>query len=372
MSDRHDDELNRFWNELAERGQSAAPNLDAGDAMLVRRLQSLAATPLPGAARERVWRGLLDTWQPTTEGKEPPMNTATSPTAAASLHANGRKATRPVPIASRRLPVGLGRPILRYAAAAILVLGIIISFDAFRASRTDHGNQPAILAPASPEPTDETVLESTIPADAVPAGGFEYSALALFTVPVGNRSTWEVSCCQGPLIEHVVSGTYTIRAAAAVHVVREDGSTEDVPANTEVTLSPGDSVISRNEVTVEGANTGAEPIVLLNFFAIENDEPQFNLHQLPGWIAGSPDIAKPLVFQPGPIAVRLRKTTVMNGESVAAPSSGYQFAGTPVKGTYIAEHSDGSIQVFGQVGQPVEAYILTLTQAGDSGGTPSP
>jgi len=63
MSDRHDDELNRFWNELTQRGTSAARDLDAEDITLVRRLQSLAAAPLPGGARERVWRGLAETWE---------------------------------------------------------------------------------------------------------------------------------------------------------------------------------------------------------------------------------------------------------------------------------------------------------------------
>src|SRR6476659_367 len=63
MSDRHENELNRFWNELTERGGSAARDLDAEDITLVRRLQSLAAAPLPGSAGERVWRSLAETWE---------------------------------------------------------------------------------------------------------------------------------------------------------------------------------------------------------------------------------------------------------------------------------------------------------------------
>jgi hypothetical protein len=62
----------------------------------------------------------------------------------------------------------------------------------------------------------------------------------------------------------------------------------------------------------------------------------------------------------------------MNGESVPAPPSGYLFVNPPFDGGFIARHSDGSVQVFGQIGQPVEVYAITLTQAGDSGGTPSP
>ncbi len=377
MSDRHDDELNRFWNELKERGATNARDLNAGDAMVVRRLHSLAASPLPGAARERVWRGLLDTWQPTTERKEPPMNTATSLSPTTSPHANGKTAARPIALDPRRQPSWLGRPILRYAAAAILILGIVLSFDMFRNYRADHDPGPAILAPASPEPTAEstadTVLETTIPADVIPASGFDSAGLALFTIPVGNRSTWEKFCCAGPLIEHVISGTVTVRIAAAIQVVRADGTVEDVPADTEVTLKPGDSLITRIEATREVANTGTDPVVLVSFVALEGNSGHFDGDRLPGWQEGVKDVLNdPLAFLHEPIAVRLSTTTVMNGESIPAPPSGYLFVNPPFDGGFIARHSDGSVQVFGQIGQPVEVYAITLTQAGDSGGTPSP
>jgi hypothetical protein len=377
MSDRYDDELNRFWNEFNEHGTTAAPDLDAGDAMLVHRLQSLAAASLPGAARERVWRGLLDSWQPTAERKEPPMNIATSPPPTAPPHANGKSAARPVALASRRQPAWLCRPILRYAAAAILVLGIVLAFDLIRDSRNDSGNRPAIMAPASPEPTAEstgdTVLETTIPADVIPTSGFDGAGFAVFTIPVGNRSTWEDSCCAGPLIEHVVSGMLTVRDAMAVQVVRADKKVVDVPAGSEVTLKAGDTLIARLESTREVANTGTEPVVLASFVAVEENWYLFNGNLLPGWQLEVKDaLNEPLPFRNEPIVVQLRKTTVMNGESIPAPPSGYLFVNPPFDGGFVARHSDGSVQVFGQVGQPVEAYALTLTQSGDSGSTPSP
>jgi len=305
------------------------------------------------------------------------MNTATSPTTTALLHANGRTVSRPIPIASRQQRAWLGHPVLRYAAAAILILGIVLSFDLFRDYRADHDRGPAILAPASPEPTaestDNTVLETTIPADVIPASGFDSAGLALFTIPVGNRSTWEKFCCAGPLIEHVISGTVTVRIAAAIQVVRADGTVEDVPADTEVTLKPGDSLITRIEATREVANTGTEPVVLISFVALEGNSGHFDGDRLPGWQEGVKDVLNdPLAFLHEPIAVRLSTTTVMNGESIPAPTSGYLFVNPPFDGGFIARHSDGSVQVFGQIGQPVEVYAITLTQSGDSGSTPSP
>ncbi len=377
MFDHHSPEaerqLNDFWNDLvraSRTGDEANNPIDPPLAEAIRDLHELGAGSPPASSRERVRRGVLDSWQPMSEQKEQPMDST-------PLSMNGRTHLRPIPIASRRQPALLGPPILRYAAAAILILGIALAFDIFRDYRVDHDRGPAILAPASPEPTagstDDTVLETTIPAEAIPASGFDSAGLALFTIPVGNRSTWEDSCCAGPLIEHVVSGTVTVRVAAAIQVVRVDGTVENVPANTEVTLKPGDSLITRVETTREAANTGTDPVVLVSFGALEGSSSHFDGDRLPGWQEGVKDVLnEPLTFRPEPIAVRLRTTTVMNGESVPTPPSGYLFVIPPFDGGFIARHSDGSVQVFGQVGQPVDVYILTLTQSGDSGGTPSP
>src|SRR6185312_14068832 len=100
----HDDELNRFWNELTQRGTSAARDLDAEDITLVRRLQALAAAPLPGAARERVWRGLADTWE---------IEPAIGREHAAPIRIDGSGRVRQLPVQPRTQPSWLRWPILR-------------------------------------------------------------------------------------------------------------------------------------------------------------------------------------------------------------------------------------------------------------------
>ena len=57
---RHDEQaVGRYWNELT-RGEKADPSeVDPAAAATVRRVEGLAAAPLPAAARERARQRLL-------------------------------------------------------------------------------------------------------------------------------------------------------------------------------------------------------------------------------------------------------------------------------------------------------------------------
>ena len=114
------------------------------------------------------------------------------------------------------------RPVLRYAAAAVLIIGIVLALDVIRGPDRDHGGAPAIEAPATPSPEaspDDTVLQLTLPATALPTGDKLGAGLAVFTIAPGTWSSWDQTCCPGVLVEHVVTGQYTVRAEVAITVV---------------------------------------------------------------------------------------------------------------------------------------------------------
>lgn len=387
MSDRHDDELNRFWNELTERGTSDAPDLDTGDAMLVRRLQSLAAASLPGAARERVWRGLLDAYEPNADSTKRPQNGATAIAHTPSVPDNRRahpRANRPLP---RPAPGWMTRPVLRYAAAAVLIIGIVLALDVIRGPDRDHGGAPAIEAPATPSPEaspDDTVLQLTLPATALPTGDKLGAGLAVFTIAPGTWSSWDQTCCPGVLVEHVVTGQYTVRAEVAITVVRADGAAEEIPTRTRVVLNPGDSLVSRDEVGVEAGNMGTEPVTLLSWLLIQGDGtfnshvrlplwielwPQFTGHKLPGWVEGQPgdiremaDIQGPITVNAAPAMIQLQRVTMQDGQAVPIPADGLQFIAPVGPHADKLRQTDNTYRVLGEIGQPVTVYVLTLRQ----------
>jgi hypothetical protein len=372
MPDQHDHDLalNRFWNELAERGDSSE-SIDVEAAALIRRLHASSHAPVPGSARERVWRGLLDTYEQTVPDKEQPMHASVDVIRAGP---NGWIRTpQPIPLEERPR---LANRRIALAIAAILVIaligGIAGGLIQDRLDSNDPRPAPAILAPATPEPIGDAVFETTLPADVIPADGFDTGGHGVFIISPGSRSTWERTCCSGPLVEHVVAGAYTVRADADIEVTRKDGSTETVLAGTEVTLEPGDSLVSRNEVVVEAANNGSEPVVLVTFVMVEDPDGQFNGHQLPGWRAEGNHVKEPIALRPGQTTLRLSKTTALAGETIPATEQGYQFVVTTTEDAYTTQVSDGTTPIYGPQDEPLDVYLLVLTQTGDATGAGSP
>ena len=192
-------------------------------------------------------------------------------------------------------------PILVSAALVLATLGIVWrEFDLRRDDPSSHTGAPAINAPASPTSdatSNDTVLELTILADTLPTGDGVSAGLGYFSILPGKSSTWISKCCRGPLIEYVVSGQYTVTSTAAIDVIRGDGTVEQVPANTAVTLGPGDSLLSRNETEVQAENNGSELVEIVQWTFIDDsgDTASFRGHLLPGWIdGGGADVQGPL------------------------------------------------------------------------------
>ena len=382
MAEHPHDALDRFWDAVVTGEAREPTGLDATIAATVRRLH--AAQPRSGANP----RFVADLWDELSRG-DPPAERAVP----LRHHDRGPVDARPIP----RSPVdGAGTdesrrwlPILLSAALLVLTLGVALGARLpGRFSGPDHSRAPAVYAPASPSPAatpDETVLELTLPATALPTGDGVGAGLAVFTIAPGTRSTWDQTCCPGVLVEYVLSGQYTVRAAAAITVVRAGGAVEDIPARIEVILNPGDALVSRDEVGVEAANTGAEPVSLLSWLLIEGAGtfdtqrvthlwaelwPQFTGHKLPGWVEGLPgdiremsDVQGPVSLDAAPATIRLRRVTVPDDSVVPLPVEGVQFVAPVGPHADKLRQADMSLRILGEIGQPVTVYILTLQQA---------
>jgi hypothetical protein len=352
---RRADALDRYWDAV-QHGEQPAPSgqIDDFAAAVVARVNQSHARPNIDAYHRRVRLRVLE---PISQQEDPMMMLA-------------RPGIRPV--TTPEIPAWRFR-FAPLAAAVVLMLVAAAGYLALVRDGNDRPNSIPAAVVATPDPDDpaiETVFTTTMPAEAMPSGDRVSAGLALFTIPVDHRATWEPTCCPGPMIEYIVEGMYGVRAEAPIEVVRASGATEEISAGTEVTLAAGDALISRNETVVEVWNAGDVPVVLLNWMYIEAATG----HLVPGWQIGPNDVQIGAMLPRAPAMVTLLRVTLpVGGESDLERPDGLQFVLPYGEGNgYFTRRTDGSINTFNaDPGSPFVAYVLTV-EPDSTGGTPPP
>ena len=303
------------------------------------------------------------------------INTKASTTPALPFPASQRQPTlpRPLPAFSPRLRIAM-----IIAALALLSLAAGIAFGALDLGWNDDGGRPAgpaIQAPASPSPEvtvdDDPGFSVTIPADALPlpSDGIAGSGIGHFTIPPGTSSSWEPTCCTGPMVDYVISGTLTVRAEAATQVLRADGGVEEIPAATDVVLGPGDAIVSRVETPAVSVNNGTEPVELLNWGFFAGDSSQ-EIH--PGWITGMAAGQGPIELLDEPLMVELSPIEVRSGDVVAPAASGYLYVVPVTAGSFAAGNDDGSFRIAGDPARSTPCTCSPCTRPAKSSPRPRP
>jgi hypothetical protein len=226
----------------------------------------------------------------------------------------------------------------------------------------------AVASPAPDEPLIETVFTMPLAAEEMPTG-YGSSGLALYSVPVGHRTTWEPSCCPGPLIEYVVEGSYGARAEAPLRVVRSTGETDEIAAGTEVMLGPGDTLISRNETVAEIWNAGETPVVLLDWWYLEGDVG----HEVSGWTLLTYQVGQ-VTLPLAPVTMTLMRVTLVDGAEttlVPADPNSIQYAlQLEQRRGKITRNPNHSITITANPGETYVVYALTV-DSDATGGTPA-
>jgi hypothetical protein len=369
MTDSHD-AFNQYLDDRANGVRTIPGRLDSGLVQAVDRISALWESPVPSPDFvDRLEERMLNAEARSAE-------VVISPIAATP-----GETTRVTAIDAVRTATGVRRwlPILVSAALVLATLGIAWrEFGPGRDDPSSHTGAPAINAPASPTPDatpDDTVLELTLPVDALPTTDRIRTVVDHLSIPPGTTTGGSSNCCSGPMIQYVISGGYAVTVAAPVQVIRAESMIDQIPANTEVALGPGDSLISRSEAPVQITVAGSEPAELLNWVLVNHsaDRTKTEEYVRHEWLVYRDDTKNPLAALPRtPVTVRIRMVIVPNGNSIAAPESGMQFVMPVDDGSFVARLSDGSTQVFGEINQPVTTYILTTEQPGAATGTPLP
>jgi len=353
---RRADALDRYWDAVQRGEQPASSPVDDFAAAVIPRVNEGHARPNIDAYHRRVRLRVLE---PISQKEDPVLTPA-------------RPGIRPV--ATPEIPAWRSR-FAPLAAAVVLVLVAAAGYLAIVRDDDDRPNSiPAavVATPSLDDPVIEPVFTVTLPAEEIPSGDGVSSGLALFTIPVGHRATWEPTCCPGPMIEYVVEGSYGVRATAPIEVVRANGATEEIAAGAEVTLAAGDALISRNETVVEVWNAGDIPVVLLNWMTIDGANGH-NGHNVPGWVRGPTGIRFEMTPSNGLATATLLRVTLPNGGVAALDDPGTVYFGARLADTdgWVTHRSDGSVEMGSMPGSPFVAYVLRLEQDPTAGTPPA-
>jgi hypothetical protein len=378
MPEQTPDSFDRYWDSIAAGLPGELTGVDPIQAETVRRFHAVEDVSGP----EPTFLDRLEADLGLSSAETGAIRSATYPRS--SMNGYSVSPSRRPPQRAAHIPRQHRWGLAAGAVAAVLlILEIGIGYVLFGSGFLEDDQRttiPAAVVPtATPTPgvvSEETLLVYTIPAAELPRINIGMGTTRN-TIPPGHRSTWEPYCCPGPMLEYVIQGTYTVRAEAPIRVVRADGTSETVPAGVEVTLGPGDALISRNETVVEAANIGADTVHLINWTLIENtEEAGFYGHLLPGWTNNDPDVKGASSLGDGPATVTLQRVRLSPGATFSPNVNGvFQFtvpmpqnaAGTPVA-SYAVREADGTIRIIGN--DAIAIYVLTLEPSGVEAGSP--
>ena len=375
-------ELDRFWNDLtAGRPAPGGYDLDPAAMETVRAFRDLAAVPLDEATRHRIGREVRAAMERGAlgPGKEDRLHrTAIDAVAPPGVAPNGRIAASP---AAWRTAVGARRRgrwgLAQVATAALLLLTLGLVVQMLAPARPD-GRPAAVPAPPATPATPGLggVTEELLAVVELPAGAFSGDqdtwTLGRWEIRPGTRSTWTAdngACCPGPRIEHVLAGTYVVRAAGPVQVLRAGGggAPEAVPAGAEVELRPGDTLVSRNETAFDAANPGTTPTDLL----LASFLPRYGVAPVPQeWINRGKDAAGEVAAPVGAVTLRLRRVTLAPGAVLPAPRpGGVQLVVNPIGEPVVGVVHGKAQNVFDE---PATVPVLTYEPAGEARGRQHP
>ncbi|MBA2598488.1 MAG: zf-HC2 domain-containing protein [Chloroflexia bacterium] len=229
--------------------------------------------------------------------------------------------------------------------------------------------------------SEETLLQLSLPAEAVPQGDDLMSEIGLASVRPGARTEWtpgEDVASSGIRVGYVLKGTLSLRAGTDVQLVRAGSMVrESVAADTDVLLAAGDSWIAPSATAFAATSDSVRSTEVVYF--VLTSAPKYDL---PGsWTFLDYEWVPELTVPPGAKMLRLRRVELAVNGRRPAPPDGLQFgttapvnvAGTPVSVVSAAVGrlpADGTLVNVGK--QVITVYAITLDPSEPGEGTPRP
>ncbi len=372
MLEREPETLARYWDGLAEGVPPDPGTLDPTLTEAVRRFHAAPDVDGPDPAfLTRLWEDL--------QGAQPVLR----PTVGVSDRSTLRRW-----LSSVAAPLGPGsqrrRASVSFATAALLVLTVGLVLYALRPDRRDidrpgdlptQVSSPMATPQATPDPepvVEETLVEVVLPADAFPPDHDVSATVFMPQVPPGTRTTWPPPtgyCCSGLRVDYVLEGTHTVRASGPIQIVRAGSDQpETVPANAEVLLRPGDTMIAPTETAFESGNPGSTPVELLSLALLNANAASAPV--LPGWIEDHDNrgLAPRWPLPAGPAFLQLRRVVLAPAATLPGPPAGFQVAEAASEAASLGVSGDNAIRNLGR--EAITIYVASLVAAGPAAATP--
>jgi hypothetical protein len=283
--------------------------------------------------------------------------------------------TRVTPIRSARSGSRPQRWLPSLVSAAVILVVLGLAWRQFGPGEPDRNPQlsaPAIQAPATPSSAagEQTLVDIILPADVVPVGEEVNVLLARDTIPANSETAHApMDCCPGTKTYSVLAGKVSVISDGPMELIRAgtSGAQDVVAAGESANLSPGDTLVVRNEHH-QTWTSGAEPVdvittaVASGFWMTSFDPIE--------WVGnGAASNSQTIALPAGPYRLRVL------GMKVSADKTFPPTAGTIIQlglssdGTSVGQSSDQTLSVTG-VRAPLTVFILRLETAPSNIGTP--
>jgi mannose-6-phosphate isomerase-like protein (cupin superfamily) len=240
----------------------------------------------------------------------------------------------------------------------------VVTLEPVMQTTEDAGSGPA---------PDETLLDVVLPEEQLQTPGRFNSIMGYYSIPAGSQDSWSgpTDTAPEPLVWHVLSGTYAVRADQDVQVTRAgaSGKTSVVAAGNESTLGPGDTLVRPAGALMELANDGTEPVLLvvwtLGDINVQGPSLPSSWDSLPCYPGETSGTAPS-----GPVRLKLRLVTVTPGSTLSAPAGAFvqQFLDLTSEAPNLGQKSDYSL--INQGTEPVTLYVVSLEPASPDEATP--
>ena len=364
MTEYHD-ALGHYLDDLLTGAAPITSQLDPELVATIRRLGEIGQTPTPrpdfvDQLEERLMNAV--------------SNVAIVPSPSIRIGPADRASVSPIEPARSVSGARRWLPILVSAALILVLLGLAWrQLGPGESDRNPQVGAPAIQAPATPSPAeagDQTLVDVILPADVVPVGEEVNVLLARDTIPANSETTHApMDCCPGTKTYSILAGSVSVTSDGPMQFIRAgtSGTGEVIAAGDTADLTPGDTLVVRNEHH-QTWTSGAGPVDIITT-AIASGFWMTSFDPIE-WVGnGAASNSQTIPLPAGPYRLRVVGMKVSADKTFPPTAETIIQLGISSDGTSVGQSSDQTLSVAG-VRTPLTVFILRMETTPEGAGTP--
>lgn len=336
--------LDRYWDAV-QRGESPvrASGIDEMAEAVIQHLGQPRAALSPGSAR-RIREDLA------SHARDPGITRGGAP---------GTPALAP-PLRLPAAPVSVRLPRAVVQLTSMFMLLLVLAFSALLLWPGSRFSEHPTVLPAPPDVAADVLLTISIPERAAPRWKVAIADLIHASIPPDSSGTIDAPMLR---VEYTLKGQYAVRSDAPLMVVQAGNTTpREMQPGTEITLNPGDTLISPPDSVSEYANQESRPAEMLTWTV--NPRTSSTDLQPRSWGIYASESRNGITPQDGPIDFQLHRVVLEPDATFPASPDALQMAVTVsenAKDYTVAKTRDGGRRNLGK--EPVTIMVVTVRPA---------